>query len=179
MVDTIRHNTKSTINQLHNLGVKEIIMLTGDNKRKAQDVAKSIGIDKVYAELLPTQKADIVKKLVAEGRKVVFVGDGINDAPALVEATVGISMSKGAQIAKASSDIALLKDDIASVGEAYSLALETMKLIKSNYNITVGVNTAILASATLGYLSPISTAVLHNGTTVGILLNAIKGVKVK
>ncbi|WP_321779574.1 heavy metal translocating P-type ATPase [Sulfurimonas sp.] len=177
MIDTVRHNTKKTIDKLHELGIKEVIMLTGDKQQKADEVAKEIGIDTVLAELLPTQKADIVKELVANGRKVVFVGDGINDAPALVEANVGISMSKGAQIAKASADISLLKDDISCIWEAIELAQDTMKLIKSNFNITVAANTAILASATMGYINPIKTAILHNGTTVGILLNAIKGVK--
>ncbi len=179
MIDTVRHNTKATIDKLHKLGIKEIIMLTGDKQQKADEVAKEIGIDTVMAELLPTQKADIVKELVANGKKVVFVGDGINDAPALVEANVGISMSKGAQIAKASADISLLKDDIACISNALELAQDTMKLIKSNFNVTVAANSAILASATMGYINPITTAVLHNGTTVGILLNAIKGVKVK
>ncbi|PHQ65879.1 MAG: heavy metal translocating P-type ATPase [Sulfurimonas sp.] len=179
MIDTVRHNTKETIDRLHKLGIKNTIMLTGDNKRKANEVAKEIGIDNVFAELLPTQKADIVKELVANGKKIVFVGDGINDAPALVEASVGISMSKGAQIAKASADISLLKDDIACVANAIELAQDTMKLIQSNFNITVGANSTILACATMGYIKPISTAVLHNGTTVGILLNAIKGVKIK
>ncbi|WP_324172915.1 heavy metal translocating P-type ATPase [Sulfurimonas sp.] len=179
MIDTVRHNTKTTIDKLHKLGIKEIIMLTGDKQQKADEVAKEIGIDTVFAQLLPTQKADIVKELVANGKKVVFVGDGINDAPALVEANVGISMSKGAQIAKASADISLLKDDIACISNALELAQDTMKLIKSNFNITVAANSAILASATMGYINPITTAVLHNGTTVGILLNAIKGIKVK
>ncbi len=179
MIDTIRYNSKATIDELHRLGIKETIMLSGDKKEKAEDVAKDIGIDTVYAELLPTQKANIVKELVASGKKVVFVGDGINDAPALVEANVGISMSKGAQIAKASADVSLLKDDISCVSDAIKLSQDTMKLIKSNFNITVGANSAILASATMGHISPITTAVLHNGTTVGILLNAIKGIKTK
>ncbi|WP_294963553.1 heavy metal translocating P-type ATPase [Sulfurimonas sp.] len=178
MIDTVRHNTKKTIDRLHELGIKETIMLTGDNKRKANEVANEIGIDRVYSELLPTQKADIVKDLVANGKKVVFVGDGINDAPALIEANVGISMSKGAQIAKASADISLIKDDIECVADAVELSQNTMKLIKSNFNITVAANSAILAAATMGYIKPISTAVLHNGTTVGILLNSIKGVKI-
>lgn len=179
MVDTIRSNTKETLQRLHDLGIKETIMLTGDSKQKAQDVADEIGIDSVFAELLPIDKAEIVKKLVKEGKKVMFVGDGINDAPALIEADVGVSMSKGAQIAKASADIALLKDDISCVANAVELAHDTAKLIDTNFKVTVGINSAILASATLGYINPITTAVLHNGTTVGILLNSIKGVKIR
>jgi heavy metal translocating P-type ATPase len=175
MVDTIRHNTKSTVTKLHEFGIKEVIMLTGDHQVKANEVAKEIGIDKVYAQLQPIQKAQIIKELAAQRKKVLFVGDGINDAPALVEANVGISMSKGAQIAKVSADISLLKDDVSAIVTALQLAQDTMKLIDTNFKITVGANSAILASATLGYINPITTAVLHNGTTVGILFNAIKG----
>lgn len=179
MIDTIRDNTKETLQRLHDLGIKDTIMLTGDSKQKAEDIAAEIGIDNVFAELLPIDKAEIVKKLVKKGKKVMFVGDGVNDAPALIEADVGISMSKGAQIAKASADIALLKDDIACVANALELAQDTMKLINTNFKYTVGINSAILASATLGYINPITTAVLHNGTTVGILLNSIRGIKIK
>ena len=177
MLDEIRHNAKKTIDRLHAMGIKEVIMLTGDNITKATEVAKELGIDTVHAELLPTQKGDIVKKLVSAGRKLMFVGDGINDAPALVEATVGVSMHKGAEIAKASADIALLKDDVSAVADAKQLSIDTMRLIDRNYKFTVTANSAILGAATLGFLKPVSTALLHNGTTVAILLNAISGLK--
>lgn len=175
MVDEIRRNAQTTIERLHGLGVNEIIMLTGDTRVKAEEVAAELGIDTVHAELLPTQKGDIVKELIAQGRKLLFVGDGINDAPALVEATVGISMNKGAEIARASADIALLVDDVAAVADAKQLAMDTMRLIDRNYKFTVAANSAILGAATLGVLKPVTTALLHNGTTVAILLNAIKG----
>ena len=97
--------------------------------------------------------------------------------PALISSHVGISMSRGADIAKATADISLLKDDIAAVVEAKEFANKTMNLINTNFNATVGINSAILLGATFGLFSPIVTAVLHNGTTIGLLLNSIKGVK--
>lgn len=175
--DQLRYNTKESIIRLKELGVKHIVMLTGDTKQKAEMVADELGIDEVYAELHPTDKASIVKKMMEEGKKVAFIGDGINDAPALISAHVGISMSKGADIAKATADVGLLKDDIGAVVEAKELANKTMALINTNFNATVAINSVILAGATFGAFSPIVTAVLHNGTTIGLLLNSIRGVK--
>jgi len=179
MSDKVRENSKSMIAKLKKLGVKEIVMLTGDVKAKAETLAKEIGVDRVYADLLPTEKAGIIKQLKDEGRKVVFVGDGINDAPALMSADVGISMQRGADIAKATADVGLLKDDIEAISEVKELADKTMRLISANFNATVGINSAILLGATAGVLSPINTAILHNGTTIGLLLNSLKGIKVE
>ncbi|WP_141090182.1 HAD-IC family P-type ATPase, partial [Campylobacter concisus] len=134
--------------------------------------------DRVYANCLPTDKAGIIEQLKAEGKKVAFVGDGINDAPSLTKAHVGISMQKGADIAKATADISLLKDDISSVAVAKDVANKTMRLINTNFNATVGINSLILAGATFGLFNPIATAVLHNGTTIGLLANSMKGVKI-
>ena len=175
--DELRENTKESIKRLKSLGVKNIVMLTGDTKTKALKIADELGINEVKAELLPQDKANIVKELMQEGKKVAFIGDGINDAPALISSHVGISMSRGADIAKATADISLLKDDIAAVVEAKEFANKTMNLINTNFNATVGINSAILLGATFGLFSPIVTAVLHNGTTIGLLLNSIKGVK--
>ena len=175
--DELRENTKESIKRLKSLGVKNIVMLTGDTKTKALKIADELGINEVKAELLPQDKANIVKELMNEGKKVAFIGDGINDAPALISSHVGISMSRGADIAKATADISLLKDDIAAVVEAKEFANKTMNLINTNFNATVGINSAILLGATFGLFSPIVTAVLHNGTTIGLLLNSIKGVK--
>jgi len=179
LADELRHNSKEAISKLKKLGVKNIIMLTGDTKQKAKMIADELGINEVRAELLPQDKAKIVKELMSEGKKVAFVGDGINDAPALISAHVGISMSRGADIAKATADISLLKDDIMAVVEAKEYANKTMNLINNNFNATVGINSCILAGATFGIFSPIVTAVLHNGTTIGLLFNSIKGVNIK
>ena len=179
LADELRHNSKEAISKLKKLGVKNIIMLTGDTKQKAKMIADELGINEVRAELLPQDKARIVKELMNEGKKVAFVGDGINDAPALISAHVGISMSRGADIAKATADISLLKDDIMAVVEAKEYANKTMNLINNNFNATVGINSCILAGATFGIFSPIITAVLHNGTTIGLLFNSIKGVNIR
>ncbi|AXK48351.1 heavy metal translocating P-type ATPase [Aliarcobacter trophiarum LMG 25534] len=177
LADNLRENSKNAIKKLKTLGVKNIVMLTGDIKEKALKIADELGIDEVKAELLPQDKANIVKELMSKGKKVAFIGDGINDAPALISSHVGISMSRGADIAKATADISLLKDDIEAVVEAKEFANKTMNLINTNFNATVGINSAILLGATFGLFSPIVTAILHNGTTIGLLLNSIRGVK--
>ncbi|WP_374188412.1 heavy metal translocating P-type ATPase [Campylobacter sputorum] len=174
--DEIRSNAKTTIKKLKSLGVKEIVMLTGDVKDKANSVADELDIDTVYAELLPTQKSQIIENLIKDGKNVAFCGDGINDAPSLIKANVGISMEKGADIAKVTAGVSLLKDDIYSVAVAKELANKTMELIDKNFKATVLINSAILFGATIGRLSPVLTAALHNGTTIGLLLNSIKGV---
>ncbi|QKF64650.1 heavy metal translocating P-type ATPase [Campylobacter corcagiensis] len=176
LIDEVRSNAKSTIKKLKELGVKEIVMLTGDVKEKANSVANELGIDTVYAELLPTDKAGIIESLINSGKNVAFCGDGINDAPSLIKANVGISMQKGADIAKVTADISLLKDDIHAVAQAKELANKTMSLIDKNFKATVAINSAILFGATIGKLNPTLTAMLHNGTTIGLLLNSMKGV---
>lgn len=177
MNDKLRDNAKSMIEKLKKLGVKKTVMLTGDVQSKAEEIASQLGIDEVYANMKPTDKAQIIQSLKDNGAKVAFVGDGINDAPALMSADVGISMSKGADIAKATADIGLLKDDIEGIVQIKELANKTMKLINSNFNATVGVNSAILLGATFGLFKPITTAVLHNGTTILLLINSMKGVR--
>ncbi|MCR4941807.1 MAG: heavy metal translocating P-type ATPase [Campylobacter sp.] len=177
MKDEMRPNAKAMLESLRKSGVKELVMLTGDIQSKADETAKELGIDKVYANCLPTDKANIIAELKKSGKNVAFVGDGINDAPSLSKANVGISMHKGADIAKASADVSLLKDDIMGIAMIKGLSVKTMRLIDSNFKITVGVNSAILGAATFGLLNPIATAVLHNGTTIWLLLNSMKGVK--
>jgi len=177
MMDAIRENTKEVLEKLKTLGVKKTVMLTGDIESKALETAKLLGIDTVYANMQPTDKARIIEELKKSGAKVAFVGDGINDAPALISADVGISMSKGADIAKATADISLLKDDINAVAEAKELANKTISLVNKNFNTTVVVNSMILGGATFGLLNPISTAILHNGTTIFLLLNSLKGIR--
>ena len=181
--DTIRPNSKEALKRLKKSGVKEFIMLTGDSKSKAKAIAKELGITNYYAELLPTDKAkildEIMLKAAKHGQKVAFVGDGINDAPALVRADIGIGMHKGADIAKASADVVLLRDDIEAVADARELAISCLSKVNNSFKVTVGVNSLILILASLGKLSPIQTAVAHNGTTIALLLNALRRIRIK
>lgn len=181
--DTIRPNAKEALKRLKKSGVKEFIMLTGDSKSKAKAIAKELGIENYYAELLPTDKAkildEIMLKAAKHGQKVAFVGDGINDAPALVRADIGIGMHKGADIAKASADVVLLRDDIEAVADARELAISCLSKVNNSFKVTVGVNSLILILASLGKLSPIQTAIAHNGTTIALLLNALRRIRIK
>ncbi len=175
--DKVRAHSLDTIKRLRALGVKRILMLTGDHRERAAELAAMLGLDEFYAELMPADKAGIIEKLGKQGARIAFVGDGINDAPALSGSHVGIAMQKGADIARMSADIALLEDDIARVADAKAVANRTMRLIDKNYRLVVGANSAILGAAALGVLQPIAAATLHNGTTIGILLKALWGGK--
>lgn len=175
MKDKVRDNTAETLDRLRKAGVKRIIMLTGDHEVRAAELADSLQLDDWHAQLLPEGKAALLKQLKDEGAKIAFVGDGMNDAPALAGAHVGIAMARGADLARLTSDIALLEDDISRVADAKLLANATMKRIDANFKLTVGTNTAILAAAATGTISPIASSVLHNGSTIAILLNALRG----
>lgn len=173
--DQVRPTSATTVARLRKLGVKRVIMLTGDHHERAAELAAQLGLDGFHAELLPEQKAELVAQMKTEGARIAFIGDGINDAPALAGAHVGIAMQQGADIARLTSDIALLEDGIDRVADAKQLANATMKLIGSNFRLTVGANTAILAAAATGKLTPIAASIAHNGTTIAILLNALRG----
>ncbi len=175
--DQVRETSAATLSRLRALGVERIVMLTGDHRQRAAEMAEELGLDEFHAELLPEQKAEIIGRLKAEGRRIAFVGDGINDAPALAGAHVGIAMAKGADIARLTSDMALLEDGIERVADAKALANATMQRIAANFRLTVGANTAILAAAAFGKLSPVASSILHNGSTIAILLNALRATK--
>jgi cation-transporting P-type ATPase C len=173
--DQVRPASAATVARLRKLGAKQVVMLTGDHHERAAELAAQLGLDGFHAELLPEHKAELVAHMKAEGARIAFIGDGINDAPALAGAHVGIAMQQGADIARLTSDIALLEDGIERVADAKQLANATMKLIGSNFRFTVGANTAILAAAAAGKLTPIAASVAHNGSTIAILLNALRG----
>lgn len=173
--DGLRSNSAATIRRLRRLGVRRVLMLTGDHPERARATSEQLGLDGFHAGLLPQDKASILQKLAAEGARIAFVGDGVNDAPALSGAHVGISMHNGADVARLASDVALLEDDIARVADAKALALATHRLIDSNFKLTVGLNTTILSAAAFGWLTPVAASALHNGTTIAILLRALAG----
>lgn len=175
--DRLRDEAAATLAALRRLGVTSLVMLTGDRRRKAVAMGEDLGLDEVFAEQPPERKAEIVKELQARGRKVAFVGDGVNDAPALIAADVGIAMPQGADLARATADIVLLEDRLDAVAEARELAGRTMELIRSNFRIAIGVNSVLFLAASLGLMRPIVTAFLHNGTTIAVLLRGLAGAK--
>ncbi|WP_333874951.1 heavy metal translocating P-type ATPase [Methylobacter sp.] len=175
LTDTVRDNSAATVARLRELGVKRILMLTGDNHERARALAEELGLDEFRAGLLPNEKAQVLQELAAQGANIAFVGDGVNDAPALSGALVGIAMHCGSDIARLASDITLLEDDIGRIADALALALDTRSLIDSNFKLTVGLNTGILSAAAFGLLTPVTASMLHNGSTIAILLRALIG----
>ncbi len=173
--DRVRATSAATVARLRALGARRIVMLTGDHRERAAEIARDLGLDEFHGELLPDRKAALVARMKDAGAKIAFVGDGINDAPALAGAHVGIAMQQGADIARLTSDIALFEGGIERVADAKQLANATMALIDRNFKLTVGLNTAILAGAAAGKLAPVAASVAHNGSTIAILLNALRG----
>lgn len=177
MEDRVRDDAAIHVERLRNAGIKRIVMLTGDNKTKAEALGHELDITEIYAELEPEDKAGVIEDLQAQGCKVAFVGDGVNDGPALVMADVGIAMPRGAEIARATADVVLLEDRLELLATSLDISKRTMGLIETNFKLAAGINTGVLLGAVTGYLSPITTAILHNGTTVALLLNALRGVQ--
>jgi heavy metal translocating P-type ATPase len=176
--DTLREEVPAVLKRLRERGIQRLIMITGDRRQKADALAAELGLDQVYAEMRPEEKAGVIEDLQKSGCKVAFVGDGVNDGPALAAAEVGIAMPRGADIARATADIVLMHDRLGAVADAHEIATKTMCLIRGNFNLALGINTGILAGAILGWLSPVASALLHNGTTIGILFKALRGVSV-
>ncbi len=174
LTDTLRSEAKATLARLKQLGIKKFVMLTGDHHIKANALASELNIDQVIAEVMPEDKASIVEQLQKRGQKIAFVGDGVNDSPALAIADVGISMHKGSELAQETADISLMEDSLTTVANAVEISQKSIKQVNNNFNLAVGVNSLILLGASTNLLSPIVTSILHNGTTISLLVNALR-----
>ena len=177
--DSLRPEAQDTLAQLRRSGIQRLVLLTGDRQDKAIALAHQLGMDEVHAECPPEHKAAVVEQLQAQGAKVAFIGDGVNDAPALIAADVGLAMPRGADLARATADIVLLDERLHTVLAARALSINTLRLIDTHFRVSTGVNTAVIAGAAFGLLSPVWSALLHNGMTLGVLLNSIAGVSLR
>ncbi len=164
--DPLREEAAEVIKSLHELGFKKICMMTGDNKKNAQAVAAKLSLDEFCAEVLPEDKAEFVKNERQKGHKVVMIGDGVNDTPALSEADVGIAILDGAPIAREIADITIASDDLHQLITLREISTALMKRIKANYRFILGFNSALIAGGLFGVMNPASSALLHNGSTI-------------
>ncbi|MCR5204552.1 MAG: heavy metal translocating P-type ATPase [Lachnospiraceae bacterium] len=164
--DPLRDEAADVIKRLHELGFKKICMMTGDNKKNAEAVAAKLSLDEFCAEVLPEDKAAFIKKEHEQGHKVVMIGDGVNDTPALSEADVGIAILDGAPIAREIADITIASDDLHQLITLRKISTALMKRIKANYRFILGFNSALIAGGLFGVMNPASSALLHNGSTI-------------
>lgn len=172
--DPLRDEAAAVVTSLKKAGISKVVMMTGDSERTASVIAKKVGVDEYYAEVLPEDKAAFVEKEKDKGRKVIMIGDGINDSPALSAANVGIAISDGAEIAREIADITVGSDDLYQIVTLKYISNALMKRIKSNYRKIVGFNSGLIALGVADVLPPTTTALLHNGSTILISVNSMK-----
>lgn len=166
--DPLRHEARDAVKALHGCGFTSVVMMTGDNRRTAEAVAARVGVDAVYAEVLPEDKASFIRQEKERGHTVIMVGDGVNDSTALSEADAGIAISTGAAIAREIADITIASEDLFALVTLRRLSESLMERIRSNYHFIVGFNLSLIVLSVAGILSPTVSALLHNGATLGI-----------
>ncbi len=171
--DPMRKETRDVVNRLRAQGFEHVVMMTGDSKKTAAKIAAEAGISEYYAEVLPEDKAKYIERSKEEGHRVIMVGDGINDSPALSAADAGIAISDGAEIARQIADITISSDNLDSIVALKRISTLLMKRIRFNYRTIVGFNTALIGLGVAGVMPPATSAMLHNGSTVALGLNSM------
>ena len=171
--DPLREESVDVIEKLHKAGFGNIVMMTGDSKHTARNVAAKIGVDSYYAEVLPEDKARFVKDAKNAGHKVIMIGDGINDSPALSEADAGIAISEGAQIAREIADVTISEDDLYQLVTLKQISDKLMNRIRFNYRFVIGFNLSLIGLGLASVLTPATSALLHNGSTIVLGLHSM------
>ena len=172
--DPLREEAKASVEALRAAGISKIVMMTGDSERTAAAIARRVGVDEYYSEVLPEDKANFIEKEKAAGRRVIMVGDGINDSPALSAANVGIAISDGAEIAREIADITVGADDLQELVVLKEISNALMKRIRRNYRFIITFNAGLIACGVAGILQPTTSALLHNTSTLAISLKSMQ-----
>ena len=173
LADPLRPEAASVLRQLHKLGIRNAVMMTGDSYRTAEAIARQVGVDQFFAEVLPEDKANFVQKAKAEGHTVVMIGDGINDSPALSAADIGIAINSGAAIAREIADVTIKADSLEELVTLKTIANALQHRVSSNYRFVLSFNSTLIALGALGILQPAASAMLHNLSTIGISLRSM------
>jgi HAD ATPase, P-type, family IC len=171
--DPLRPEAAEVIKELKQLGIKRVVMMTGDSERTARAIAEMAGVDEYHSEVLPEDKADFVEKEKKKGRKVVMIGDGINDSPALSASDIGIAVSEGAELAREIADVTIAADDLREIVVFKKLSDKLMHRIHSNYRSIVGINGALILLGIGGIIQPTASALMHNISTLAISLKSM------
>jgi heavy metal translocating P-type ATPase len=174
IADLLRREASGVVNSLKAAGIKKVVMMTGDNEQTARVIAEKVGVDEYYSGVLPEDKAGFVEREKALGRKVIMIGDGVNDSPALSAADVGIAISDGAQIAREIADVTMGADDLFEIVTLKLISNSLMKRIQKNYRTIVGFNAALILLGVGGVIQPTTSALLHNASTLVISLKSMK-----
>ncbi|MBQ8237335.1 MAG: cadmium-translocating P-type ATPase [Oscillospiraceae bacterium] len=171
--DPFRYEAVEVVKQLHNLGIKRVVIMTGDNKKIARRIATAIGVDEFYAEVLPDDKASFIRAEREAGRKVIMIGDGINDSLALAEADVGVAIAHSSAIAREVADITLTAEDLYALVTLRRLSTALMDRIGRNYRFIMGFNSMLILLGVLGILPPATSALLHNASTLAVTVHSM------
>ncbi len=172
--DPLREEAKAVIQLLREAGISKIVMMTGDSEKTAASIAQRVGVDEYYSEVLPEDKADFIEREKAAGRKVVMIGDGINDSPALSASDAGIAVSGGAVLAREIADIMIEAEDLHEIVMLKYLSDAMMRRIHKNYKEIIGINSGLIVLGVAGWIQPTASALLHNMSTLTISLNSMR-----